>query len=322
MTQKLIIDADPGILDALAVLVAMVDPTVDLLALTATSGMVSGPQATRNLHFLTGLADPLKHPRIGQSEVPAEVIGGMPAGMPSPAHLNGKFGLGEIQPNVPDLHNRRESAKLIVDVAREFPGEVRVLSLGPLTNISMAIDLEPELPLLLNSLVILGGAFAAGGDVTPVAEFNLWADSAAARAVIHSPIAKTIVPLDVTQDAGLTFEDIEQLSGLIPSTPIGELVASLMQFAVRATRQFLPRESVTIPSICALAVASRSERFTVKSRAVDVETTGELTTGMLVMDQRPYRTSHPNVDVVTQLDDNAVVDYFCRNIRRVSGLTN
>lgn len=320
MTQKLIIDADPGIVDALAILVAMVDPTVDLLALTATSGAVSGVQATRNLHFLTGLADPLKHPRIGQSDLPSESLPELPAGMPSPSQLNGRFGLGELQPNVPDLHNRRESAKLIVDVVRESPGEVRILTLGPLTNISLAIDLEPELPLLLNGLVILGGAFASGGDVTPVAEFNIWSDPSAARSVIRSPIAKTILPLDVTQNAGLNFEDIEHLSGLIPSTPIGELVTSLMQFAVRATHQFLPRESIAIPAVCGLAVAARSERFTVKSRSVDVETGGDLCNGMMVMDQRPFRVAHPNVDVVTEIDDAAVVDYFCRNIRRVSGL--
>jgi inosine-uridine nucleoside N-ribohydrolase len=319
VVQKLLIDADPGLCDALAVLAAMVDPALDVLAITATSGTVSGQQATRNIHYLIELADPVRHPRIGQSDgslVPAESA---PAGMPAQALLNGRFGLGDTQPQVPDLHNRRESAKLLVDTVREFPGEVRLLTLGPLTNVAMAFELDPELPMLINGLVILGGSFHSGGDVTAAAEFNIWADPLAARTVLQSHAGKTLVPLDVSYQPVLTFENVERLTGLIPSTPIGELVASGMQYLMRATRQHLPFEGVALPSMAALAVAARAEKFSVAPYSVDVETSGEIATGLTVCDQRPVKARQRNCDVVTMIDAPAIIDYFCRNIRRVSG---
>jgi purine nucleosidase len=286
---------------------------------TATAGTVSGVQATRNLHYLIGLADPLKHPRVGQSDLAITPGDAIPQGMPTQTQLNGRFGLGDVEPNVPDLHNRRESAKLIVDVAREYPQEVRLLTLGPLTNVAMAIELDPELPMILNGIVCLGGAFRAGGDVTATSEFNVWSDALAARTVMSSPVSKTLVPLDVSQGPMLTFEDIDRLGGLIPSTPIGELVTSMMHYAARSIRQHLPREGVALPAIAALTVAARIERFTFVPQSVDIETEGRLTAGMTVLDQRPLLTRQSNVDVITHLDDAAIVDFFCRSIRRVSG---
>ncbi len=318
MAQKLIIDADPGICDALAILVALADPSVDVVAITATAGTVSGIQATRNLHYLICLADPLRHPRVGQSDlsvVPSEQI---PAGLPAHSLLNGRFGLGDVEPQVPDLHKRRDSAKLIVDIVREFPQEVRILTLGPLTNIAMAIELDPELPMMVNGIVCLGGSIRAGGDVTAAAEFNIWADPLAARTVLRSPAGKTLVPLDVSQAPILTFEDIDRLGGLIPSTPIGELVNNMMHFAARSIRQYLPKEGVSLPSIAALSVAARTERFTFVPHSVDIETEGELTSGMTVTDIRPVLSRQTNADVVTHLDETAIIDYFCRGIRRLS----
>jgi inosine-uridine nucleoside N-ribohydrolase len=140
VTQKLIIDADPGIADALAILVALADPSIDVLGLTAVSGSVSGVQATRNLHYLIGLSDPLRHPRVGQSDISDASADHIPSGMPLQQSLNGRLGLGELDPRVPDLHNRRESPKLIVDLVREYPQEIRILTFGPLTNIAMAFD--------------------------------------------------------------------------------------------------------------------------------------------------------------------------------------
>lgn len=318
MTQKIIIDADPGIGDALAVLVAMADPSIDVLGLTAVAGSVSGVQATRNLHYLIGLADPLRHPRVGQSDITEASADHIPSGMPLQQSLNGRLGLGEVDPRVPDLHNRRESPKLIVDLVREHPNEVRILTFGPLTNVAMAFDLDPDLPLLLNGVICLGGVMRQSGDVTPTSEFNFWSDPQAARTVMRSPVGKILIPLDVCNDPGLTFDDIDNLSGLIPSTPVGEFMIGLMQFAVRANRQFLPREEVPIPAAVVVAVAAHSAKFMTESVALDVETTGELTSGMTIADRRPYGTRQTNAEVVTQIDAPAVIDYFCRGVRRIA----
>jgi len=318
VTQKIIIDADPGIGDALAVLVAMADPSIDVLGLTAVAGSVSGVQATRNLHYLIGLADPLRHPRVGQSDITEASADHIPSGMPLQQSLNGRLGLGEFDPRVPDLHNRRESPKLIVDLVREHPNEVRILTFGPLTNVAMAFDLDPDLPLLLNGLICLGGVMRQSGDVTPTSEFNFWSDPQAARTVMRSPVGKILMPLDVCNDPGLTFDDIDRLSGLIPSTPVGEFMIGLMQFAVRANRQFLPREEVPIPAAAVMAVAAQAAKFITENVALDVETTGELTSGMTIADRRPYGTRQTNAEVVTQIDAPAVIDYFCRGVRRIA----
>jgi inosine-uridine nucleoside N-ribohydrolase len=318
MTQKIIIDADPGIADALAILVAMADPSLDVSGLTATAGAVSGIQSTRNLQYLINRADPLKHPRIGQSDIVSATADEAPPGMPHLQHLNGKLGLGEIDPLVPDLHNRRESAKLIVDLIREYPNEVRILTFGPLTNIAMALELDAELPMLMGGLICLGGVLKQCGDVTAAAEFNFWSDPAAAQTVMRSPVGKILVPLDVSQRPALAFDDIDRLSGLIPSTLVGEFISGLMQFAIRANHQFLPSEALAIPAVAAVAIAARAAAFKTESVVLDVETYGNLTSGMTIVDRRPCRPRQTNVDVVTQLDEMAVVDYFCRGVRRIA----
>jgi inosine-uridine nucleoside N-ribohydrolase len=103
---------------------ALADPSWMCVALTACGGTVSGPQATRNLHYLTDPMDPLRHPRIGQAAFSEGRLAELPEGLPHPQALHGRFGLGDVEPLVPDLHNRRESARLIVDVVREHPGEL------------------------------------------------------------------------------------------------------------------------------------------------------------------------------------------------------
>jgi inosine-uridine nucleoside N-ribohydrolase len=318
VAQKIIIDADPGIGDALAVLVAMADPSLDVLGLTAVAGTVSGVQATRNLHYLIGVADPLRHPRVGQSDYAGCSADQAPAGMPHQQLLNGRFGLGDVEPLVPDLHNRRESAKLIVELVREHPQDVRIVTFGPLTNVAMALELDPELPMLLNGMICSGGATKRGGDVTAAAEFNMWSDPQAASIVMRSPVGKILVPLHIGQEPGLTFDDIDRLSGLIPSTPIGEIVTGLMQFAVRANRQHMPREDFSLPAVSALAVASRAASFLTEAVTLDVETSGELTSGMTVVDHRRFGARQSNAELVTELDVEAVIDYFCRGLRRIA----
>lgn len=318
MARKILIDADPGISDALAVLVALADPTLDVLALTACGGVVSGAQATRNLHYLVGLVDPVRHPRIGQADESDHPCHIWPAGMPHPHALNGRFGLGDTEPLVPDLHNRRESARLIVDIAREHPQDVRILSFGPLTNVALALDLDPELPMLLNGLICLGGSLHSIGDVTPSAELNLWSNPRAAQTVLKSPVGKILIPLEVGHSAGLTFEDIDRLTGLIPSTPTGEFLTSLLQFAGRACRQWLPFEEVSLPAATALAIATGAATFETSQIAADVEVGGELTNGTLILDRRRFQHRQPNIEIVTSVDTTAVVDYFCRGVRRIA----
>lgn len=318
MAQKIIIDADPGIGDALAVLAALVDPSLDVIGLTATAGAVSGPQATRNLQFLTELVDPLKLPRISQCDLPAVVMQAGPHDVPTRHSLTGPHGLGDVVVEVPDLHNRRESAKLIVDLVREFPHEVKLLTLGPLTNLATACDLDPELPALLNSIVCLGGVNSGSGDITAVAEFNIWGDPEAAAEVFQLPTPTILVPLESSSSAVLTFDDVDMLTDLIDGTTNGEVLAALLQYSIRANRTQLAFEGIPLHSMAALAVAAQAEPFTLESVQADVETSGQLTRGMTVIDRRRVFTGQTNLDMVATIDELGVVDYFSRSFRRAA----
>lgn len=317
MAQKLIIDADPGIGDAFAILTAFVDSSIELLALTATAGSVSGQQATRNLQFLTDLIDPLKHPRIGSSIGPVANIHGQ-SDLPTIHDHVGHDGLGDLPINVPDLHNRRESTKLLTDLVREFPHEVRILTLGPLSNLVAAAELDPEFPALVESVVIHGGVLGVG-DVSPVAEFNFAADPIAAENVLNWPTPCSIVPLDPDQQGALTFEDVEALTELIGDQKNSPTLTSLLQYECRTNHRLLGQEGISLAAVSALAVACRAESFQAEPVMANVETTGQLTTGMLVMDRRPRIAATSSVDVVTKVDGPGVVDYFSRSLRRAAG---
>jgi inosine-uridine nucleoside N-ribohydrolase len=96
------------------------------------------------------------------------------------------------------------------------------------------------------------------------------------------------------------------------------MISGLMHYAVRANRQKLPREEVSLPAVAALAVASRAAKFSTESVFIDIETSGQITSGMTVPDRRPFRPSQTNADVVTELDAPAVIDYYCRGVRRIA----
>ena len=311
LPTKIIIDADAGIGDALAIICALIDPSIEVVGVTATAGTVPGVQATRNVQAIIGLLDPPLRPRIGGcSEQPLD-----DSATPQQKLINGQCGLGEfIAPDI-DLHNRRDSAKLIVDLVRDAPGEVTILTLGPLTNIARAFELFPELPEMIRGIVCLGGSVNAGGDVTAIAEFNIWAARIAARTVFRSPASKTLVPLDVSRRVVLTPQEVSAIKP-VPSE-MADVVESMLQFFLRAHRQHLGIEGIRLDAVAALASIAGPDLFESRPMSVDVETSGELTRGMTVFDRRDTPNWRANIDVLTGIDYLGVADYFMQVIRRV-----
>lgn len=314
MSGKLIIDADPGIGDALAVAMALLDPQVDLLAVTATHGAVSGEQATRNLLALVSLLDPPRWPRFGLAEGPAAAASG---DGPSPAQLHGVSGMGDFPSLEVQLHQRHDSAKLMIDLVKSHPNEITLLTLGPLTNVYRAAELHPTFLSELKSLVVQAGAYAGPGNVTPAAEFNVLADPEAARFVLRQPCTKTMVPLDVTSPAILTFDSFQRLQ-VGPETRFGQFLAWTVPYALRASRQHLGLEGVAFPEIVALASITHPEWFQRESSAVDVELHGELTRGMTVFDRRGISSWQQNIDVLTSSDSVGVINHFCRTVQQLT----
>jgi inosine-uridine nucleoside N-ribohydrolase len=315
LAHKIIIDTDPGIGDAIALAIALLDPELDVLGVTATAGCVSGEAATRNVQAIIEHLDPSKWPRIGASEGKVAGLGTDVGAEPiTLADLNGKSGLGDWEFRVAALHHRHESAKLMIDIARSAPNEVTLLTLGPLTNLELACERAPDFLQMLKGIVVFGGSVSCGGDVTAAAEFNMHANPEAARLVLRSPATKTLVPLDITQNVVLTFEQYDRVK---PSedSPTKQLLEQLLPFAFRAHHQYLGLEGVSLRELVALASISQPRLFERQAMAVDVETGGELTRGMTVFDCRGIPLWQTNIDVLTSVDGQGVLDYFARILR-------
>jgi inosine-uridine nucleoside N-ribohydrolase len=310
MPHKVIIDADPGIGDALAIVLALLDPEIDVVGITATPGCVTGEAATRNVQGLVETIDPLKWPRLGCSETQIPVPEWQDA-----AAINGPTGLGDLELKVADLHHPRESAKLMTDLVKAEPHEITLLTLGPLTNVSVACERVPDFMSLLNGIVCLGGTVRHGGDVTAAAEFNIYANPVAARHVLMSPATKTLVPLDVTSRAVLTFDQ----SNRVPTdsfAPVGQLVAGLLSYSLRAYHQHLGLEGIKLHEVVALAAISQPRLFERRAMAMEIETRGEVTRGMTVFDRRGVPQWQTNIDVLTEVDVQGVIDYVNNILKR------
>jgi inosine-uridine nucleoside N-ribohydrolase len=311
--KKLIIDLDPGVGDAAATALALADPELDVLALTATAGGVSGTIATRNIQAVVMQIDPQKWPRIGAARGPALVTGADRALCGSLIEtLNGPTGLGDLEVVVPELHHRHESSKVLIDLVREYPHQVTLLTLGPLTNLVAAWERAPDFLESLAGLVCLGGSVAVGGDLTAAAETNLYLDPPAARMVLGSPEAKTLVPLDVANKWTLTLEQFTRISS--GEAPAAKFLRKLLPFSFRAHHQYLGMEAIRLREVVALAAVARPALFRLQPLPVDVEVQGELTRGMSVVDRRPHVKVVPRTSVALEVDVQGVLDYVTQRL--------
>ena len=312
MAKKVIIDVDPGIDDAIALAIALFDPGLDVLAVTATGGNVSPEQATTNLQAIITYLDPPRTPRIG--------IASENAHMPERAlSMHGPDGLGGLNlPAVP-LHGSHAAEKVMWETIKSHPREVTLLSLGPPTNLARLIRRDPSIVELLGDTILCGGTLHANGGASPVADFNFYCDPFAARQVISEPFRKSLVPLETTSQVTFGLEMLEQLPDAFTSA--GKIFRRMLSHAFRAHRQLLGSEGIHLHDVVALVAVTNPELFRQETVAADVETTGEITAGMLVIDRRHTRRWKPNLDVFTDCDSSAVKDCILRGLRTAAKTT-
>jgi inosine-uridine nucleoside N-ribohydrolase len=310
MARKLIIDTDPGIDDAVALTLALFDPRLEVVAVTAVGGNVPPEIATRNVQVILEQLDPPRWPRVGSASEPD---GGLPT---DARHIHGADGLGNSGFDVSELQHRHPADKVICDEVRAAPDEVTILALGPLTNLARAFQRDPTIVSQVGQIVMMGGAVTAPGNVTPAAEFNIFCDPASARSVFQSRITKTLVPLDVTSQVLLTYDLLDQLPDV--ATRVGAFLRKILPFAFRTYHQRLGMEEIHLHDVVALAAVSHPELFQSRPMSGDVETVGELTVGATIFDRRPRPERQPNLDVVESVDATAVVDYLLRGLATAS----
>jgi purine nucleosidase len=312
MTRKVILDVDPGIADAAALAIALFDPNLDVVAVTATGGNVSAEQAGKNVQAIVEQLDPPRLPRIGWGTPPAT------GPTVDRRHLFGPFGLGETDFQVAELHQRHPAEKVICDEVRAAPDMVSIVALGPLTNVARAMMRDPELPSLIGEIVIAGGAVSCPGNVTPAAEFNVYCDPESARIVFRSPTTKTLVPLDVTNQLVMNYDLLDRLPS--QSTRAGQFLHRILPFMFRSHHQHLGEEGIRLHEAVGLVCASNPELFHREPMAGDVETSGELTVGATIFDRRRRPEWRPNMEVATTVDTVAVADCILRGLARLGAV--
>jgi len=298
MPKKVILDVDPGIDDAMALCMALFEPELEVVAVTAVGGNVSPQIATRNVQALIEQLDPPRWPRLG---VASYADNGLPV---DGRHLHGIDGLGGVHLDVAELRTRHPSEKIICDVVRAHPEEVTIVALGPLTNIARAFQRDPELPSLVGRLVLSGGTVAAPGNITPAAEFNFYCDPESARCVVRSRCTKTLVPLDITNQLLLSFDLLNQLPP--ESTKVGKLLHQILPPAFRAYRQQFGLEGIHVHDSIAYTAVVHPELFTTQEMAGDVEIQGDLTMGATVFDRRRVPAWRHNLEVATSMSHEEV----------------
>ena len=307
MARKVILDVDPGIDDALAMCIALFDPRLEVVAVTAVGGNCAPEKATRNVQAIVEYLDPPRWPRLGAASPPD-------AGLPVDGrHLHGIDGLGGAHFDVAELHHLHPSEKVICDQVRAAPeAAVTIVALGPLTNLARAFHRDPELSSLVGQIVMMGGAVSGPGNITPAAEFNVYCDPPSARTVFRSHSTKTLIPLDVTNRILLSYDLFNQLPD--ESTKVGHFLRQLLPPAFRGYRQEFGLEGIHVHDAVALMAVCHPELFTTQEMAGDVETLGELTAGMTVFDRRRVPAWRYNMEVAVDMQADGVIEAIIRGL--------
>ncbi len=309
MAHKVILVADPGIDGAFALALALFDPDIEVLGVAATAGNVSSEQATRNVQTVVEQLDAPRWPRFGAAlPVEYDVDG---------ANLHGPGGLGGVQFPCAQLHHKLAADKLLIDLARQYPKDVTIVTMGPLTALARAIDRDSELPSLVHRLVCLGGAWHEPGNASAVAEFHFYCDAAAARQVLRCGAPITLIPLDVMRKLLFSPSDLLQLPA--PESKACRFLRQIVPFGLGATANLYGVEGFHLKDVLGVAALVLPGALSTRAVVADVETRGELTRGMSVIDVRPTTTARPNVDLAVGVDVQGVRDYIGRILRLTAG---
>ena len=307
MTRKIIIDTDPGQDDAVAILLALASPELEVLGITTVAGNVPLALTTRNAQLIVGLS--------GQT-VPIVAGRDRPLNrqLVTAEYVHGQTGLDGIdlgEPHVPVTPG--DGVDFIIDtLRREAPGTVTLVPIGPLTNIAAAFARAPDIIPRVQQVVLMGGAYFEVGNVTPTAEFNIYVDPEAAAQVLNSGVDVVMMPLDVTHKALTSADWLAGLRAL--GTRAGEAVASWTDFFERYDREKYGAEGAPLHDPCTIAYLIRPDLFAGRRINVEIETKGEYTTGMTVADWWGVTGRAPNALFIRDVDRDGFFNLMTERI--------
>ncbi len=306
--QRIIIDTDPGQDDAVAILTALGSPELEILGITAVAGNVPLHLTERNARMICELG--------GRPEI--KIF----SGCDRPIHrelvtaeeVHGKTGLdGPTLPAPMMPLQAMHAVDFIVHTLMDEPaGSVTLCPLGPLTNLATALLREPSLAERIGEIVLMGGAYFEGGNITPAAEFNIYVDPEAAQIVLASGCPITILPLDVTHKALTTPARIQAFRDLENS--VGNAVADLTAFFERFDIEKYGQGGAPLHDPCVIAYLLQPELFSGRKVNVEIETESHLTRGMTVVDWWHVTDRAANALFINELDADRYFELITNRI--------
>ena len=307
----IIIDCDPGHDDAIALILALASPKLNVLAVTTSAGNQTPDKTLRNaLRILT---------LLGRHDIP--VAGGAPKPLLRELiiadNVHGESGLdGPALPEPGFAPQALTAVELMAKTLRASTEPVTLVPTGPLTNIALLLSAHPELKAKIARIVLMGGS-AGPGNWTPAAEFNIYVDPEAAEMVFGAGVPITMCGLDVTHAAQVMDEDIERIRAI--TNPIARTVAELLDFFMIYHRD--PKwgfVGAPLHDPCTIAWLLRPELFTGIECHVSVETQGQYTVGMTVVDRYRLSTHEPNATVLLGVERQGFIDLLVEQLQAYS----
>ena len=305
--MRVIIDTDPGIDDAAAILFALHSRILQVEAITTVFGNVEVEQSARNALTVLEVA--------GRADIPVHPGSASPLTRePNYAkYIHGDNGLGNIDIGSPSTQPASTGAvDALISRIMAAPGEITLIALGPLTNVAVALAAEPRMAHNLRRLILMGGAVLTWGNVTPAASANLYNDPDAARIVYRSGAPLVQVGLDVCRPTVITREHLDRIRKA--ETPASRFLLAITPFIQEAYRtrgiDALGDGGVQYNDVICMAYLVQPDLFTTRRLSVDIETHGELTAGATVADFDGRWGRGPNVEVCLGVDSRGVADLF------------
>lgn len=310
MTKRIIIDTDPGVDDAFTFLLALASPEIKLEALTTTQGNVTIDKATRNALSILELGHASHIPVVQGSVLP------LIQPLRASAAVHGESGIGNSQLPEPQAKPvQGHAVDYLIERVLAEPKQLSIFPIGPLTNIAMAIRKEPGFANGVKELVIMGGAIQTGGNMTALAEFNIYVDPHAAHIVFHSGIPITLIPLDVTLKCLLRQEHIDRLTKI--NSPITRFIEDAMEVYLKASLE-LGHEGCALHDPLTLATIIAPELLTLRDYYVDVDISGGVSIGKTFADIFNVTKKPANMKVAMDVRGQDFIELFLQRMETLS----
>jgi len=311
LARKIIIDTDPGQDDAVAILLALASPELEVLGITCVAGNVPLALTQRNARIVCELA--------GRPDMPvfAGATRPMVRSLVTAEYVHGKSGLNGPELWEPTMPLRKEHAvDFIVKTLRtNRDGAVTLCVLGPLTNIALALIKAPDIAGHIHEIVLMGGGCFEGGNTTPAAEFNIYVDPHAAKVVFSSGIPLVVMPLDLTHTTMTTRTRVSRFRAL--GNKAGVFTAEMLDFFERFDKEKYGSEGAPLHDPNVIAYLLQPEIYQGREVNIEIETESALTMGMSVVDWWRVSGRAPNATFMRKVDDEAFFDLLFDRIARL-----